>query len=217
MIEISDQSIYKDLHPIERLEKLFKEFSSDEILVTSSFGSSSGILLKLVNDVAPGHPIHFLDTGYHFKETLSYKELLTSHLGLNVIDVIPEKEEHAITSQFQIWRHNTEYCCFVNKVKPLNPLKEQHQVWISGIMSHQNANRANKQIFEKSRSILKFYPLLDLSKEEAALFNEIYEIPSHPLVAEGYQSIGCAQCTKKGEKREGRWAGETKTECGLHI
>ncbi len=208
---------YQSLYPTERLERLFKEYAAEQILVTSSFGGSSGILLKLLNDVAPGHPIHFLNTGYHFPETLAYKALLTKKLNLNVVEVAPEPTEHTLTSDFQIWRHNMEYCCFVNKIKPMNAIKQEHDVWVSGIMAFQNANRSGKQIFEQSKSLLRFHPLIDFSREEAALFSQLHGIAPHPLILKGFESIGCTHCTKKGRNREGRWSGTAKSECGLHA
>lgn len=207
---------YQSLHPTERLPRLFEEYPADKILVTSSFGGSSGILLKLLSDVVPGHPVHFLNTGYHFPETLAYKALLTETLDLNVIEVAPEPAEHAFTSEFQIWRHNAEHCCFVNKIKPFNTFKQEHEVWVSGIMAFQNSNRLEKGIFERANSTMKFHPLIDFSKEEAAIFSEIHELPPHPLITKGFDSIGCTHCTKKGKNREGRWAGRAKSECGLH-
>lgn len=207
---------HQSLYPTERLERLFGQYAADQILVTSSFGASSGILLKLLNKVAPGHPIHFLNTGYHFTETMVYKALLTRELGLNVVEVAPDHAEHTLTSDFQIWRHNPEYCCFVNKIKPMNVIRQEHEVWVSGIMAYQNANRSGKSIFEQSGSILKFHPLIDFSREEAALFSRLHDLPPHPLTLRGYASIGCTHCTMKGQDREGRWSGSTKSECGLH-
>ena len=99
----------------------------------------------------------------------------------------------------------------------MDRLKEGKKVWISGLLGYQNKHRKELPIFEQKSDILKFYPIIDVSEQEVKNYYETNQIPFHPLQAQGYESIGCAQCTVKGKGREGRWTNTSKTECGLHL
>ncbi len=208
---------YELLSGLERVEKIFNDFDSERILVTSSFGATSAILLHMISKVAPGQPVYFVNTGYLFEETLRYKEELSNQLGLNVIDTSSPINHYAFTQQNQSWKYNPDLCCFINKVGPTEKLRTGKDVWLSGLMRYQNANREKLQIFEPRPDLLKFHPIIDMTSEEVEMYATIYELPFNPLIYQGYGSIGCAHCTAKGEGREGRWLNNAKTECGLHI
>ncbi|QCK15990.1 phosphoadenylyl-sulfate reductase [Mangrovivirga cuniculi] len=208
---------YNDFQPEDRLKEFFNLFEEKDILLTTSFGSSSIVLLSMVSKIKPALPVYFIDTGYHFEETYEYKELIKDQLGLNLIEIHPEETKHQFTRKNKTWIANHDLCCMVNKVDPLEKIKRNHKVWISGLMAHQNANRSGLRIFEKSKGILKFHPLLDMTREDISLYKFIYQLPENRLIHKGYSSIGCIHCTKKGNGREGRWAGTDKTECGIHI
>ncbi len=210
-------SDYKSLTGPERLEKIFSQFDPEKILVTSSFGATSAILLHMIKKVAPNHPVYFIDTGYLFKETLTYKEALMDQLDLNVIDVGAKQNHHEFTKQNESWKYNSDLCCFINKVNPTDKLKVDKDIWISGLMRYQNENREKLRIFEPKEDILKFHPIIDMTLEEVQAYASIYELSFNPLIYQGYGSIGCTHCTVKGEGREGRWLNSTKTECGLHT
>ena len=132
----------------DRLIKLFEEFPPEKILVTSSFGTTSMVLLHLLSKVKPGHPVHFIDTSYHFPETLSYRDQLVKQLGLNVVEVKAEKKKNRFTKENQTWRFNQDLCCFINKVEPLDKIKGDYQVWVSGLLGFQNVHRKNLDVFE---------------------------------------------------------------------
>lgn len=208
---------YEPLMGSERLEKVFNDFSPERILVTSSFGSTAAILLHMISKIAPDHPIYFVNTGYMFEETIKYKERIAYQLGLNVVDVATASNRHQFTQDNETWKYNTDLCCHINKVDPTNKLRENKDIWISGVMRHQNANRANLRIFEPRKDLLKFHPIVDMTAEEVQAYETIYELPLNPLMYQGYGSIGCTHCTAKGEGREGRWLNSAKTECGLHT
>lgn len=210
-------SRYGNLTYLDRLKLVFEEFDPEKILVTTSFGGNSVVLLHLINKVRPGHPVYLINTGYLFKETLNYKQQLINELGLNVIDVHPNQRSHDFSSKHNVWEDNPDFCCFINKVEPMRELKKTHDVWISGLLRFQNANRAGMSFFEKQGELLKFHPIIDMTNEDLSLYRSIYELPAHPLSFQGYGSIGCVQCTKKGSGRAGRWKGMAKTECGLHV
>lgn len=208
---------YANLTPIERLQLLFESFPSDEILLTSSFGSSSSVVLHMMSKVQPDHPIYFVNTGYHFSETLVYKDQVAKAFGLNVLDISPKQNQFNFTKTNQTYLQNQDLCCFVNKVQPVNALKENHRIWISGLLKFQNANRESLNVFEKKTDIIKFHPIFDMTKEEVELYMYLHDLPKHPLIERGYSSIGCTHCTKAGTNRDGRWTGTQKIECGLHI
>jgi len=207
---------FKPLSPIERIEALYRYFDMEEVLMTSSFGTKSALLLYWVSNIQPQQPVHFLDTGYHFEETLTYKRYVARTFGLNVIDIKPNERLHQKTKADKLWSANPNQCCYVNKVLPLEQVKLDHQIWVSGLMAYQTPNRQQLNIFEQKDKIVKFYPLIDITK---AQFEQLYQaayLPVHPLQPLGYESIGCLHCTARGQGRNGRWCGNGKTECGLH-
>jgi len=208
---------YKLVSPLQRLEKLFAEFDHEDILVTSSFGTTSGILMGMVSKVAPGHPIHFIDTTFCFRKTLDYKRTLTDHLGLNIVNVLPSIDDNNMAREKNLWDIDPDACCNVNKVKPFEPYKANKKIWVSGLLMNSNPFRENLEIFEARNSIIKMHPNIDTTAEGFEQFLLDNNIPPHPMIDEGYESVGCTHCTVKGEGREGRWAGKSKTECGLHT
>ena len=208
---------YKPLSIEERIKELYKDFDVTEVMLTSSFAATSAFLLKLFSDVNKKQKVFFIDTGYHFDETLNYKKELTKKYGLNVKSISAIKEEHEFTTKDETWRKNPDFCCSINKVRPLETIKKHYSVWVSGLMEWQSDHRSSLNIFEERGEILKFYPLLDVTKEERDEFIEKHQLPFHPLVAKGYNSIGCTHCTVPGEDRSGRWNNNPKTECGLHL
>ena len=208
---------YKTLSPTERIAALYTDFDTSEVMLTSSFAATSAFLLKLFSDVNKNQKVYFIDTGYHFGDTLAYKEKLTELYGLDVKSISAIKEEHEFTTQDETWKKNPDFCCSINKVQPLEMIKKHYTVWVSGLMEWQSDHRASLDIFEMRGEILKFYPLLDISKEMRDKYIAEHQLPFHPLVAKGYNSIGCKHCTLPGEDRNGRWNNNPKTECGLHL
>lgn len=217
-LEIEElNSTYQPLSVRDRITKLYKDFNIDEIMLTSSFAATSAFLLKHISDAAVQQKVYFIDTGYHFEETLAYKEQLSKKYQLEVISISALKEEHEFTTNDQTWLKNPDFCCSINKVNPLDRVKKNYNIWISGLMKWQSDHRKTLDIFELRGDILKFYPLLDVSKEERDQFIKEHNLPFHPLVSKGYHSIGCKHCTVPGDDRSGRWNNNPKTECGLHL
>ena len=208
---------YGKLDPAERITELYKDFKMDEIMLTSSFAATSALLLKLFSDTNKKQIVYFIDTGFHFKETLIYKEYLIQLYDLNVEDVQAENLKHEFTVKDETWKKDPNYCCTLNKVEPISALKETHTLWVSGLMSWQSDHRNSLDIFEQRNGILKFYPLLDVTRDERENFIHDHHLPFHPLISKGYLSIGCTHCTAPGKGRDGRWNNNPKTECGLHL
>ena len=209
--------VYKPLDPLTRLEKVFADFDHEDILVTSSFGTTSGILMGMVSKVAPGHPIHFIDTTFCFKKTIGYKEALTRLLKLNIVNVLPSVEDNLNARESELWSTEKDKCCFLNKVKPFEPYKKKKKIWVSGLLMNQTPFRQNLEIFEKRGDIIKMHPNIDTSPEEFKAFLVNHFIPQHPMTLDGYESVGCTHCTVQGSGRSGRWQGSSKVECGLHT
>ncbi|WP_299225976.1 phosphoadenylyl-sulfate reductase [uncultured Psychroserpens sp.] len=208
---------YKTLSATERIKQLYKDFDVADVMLTSSFAATSAFLLKLFSDINKKQEVFFIDTGYHFEDTLQYKEELTKRYGLNVSSISAIEEEHKFTTEDETWKKNPDFCCSINKVRPLDIIKNKYKVWVSGLMEWQSDHRATLDIFELRGEILKFYPLLDITKEKRDAYIKAHDLPFHPLVAKGYNSIGCKHCTVPGEDRNGRWNNNPKTECGLHL
>ena len=209
---------YIELSLSQRIQEIYKDFSSGEMLITSSFAANSSFLLHLFSQNAPVKPkVYFIDTFYHFDETLSYKKELSKKYNLEVYNIIPDYEEPLKTRDEKMWQKNPDYCCHINKVKPIEQIKKHFNVWASGLMRSQNNHRKNLKVFEYKGNIIRFYPIIDIDVEERNEYIRKHNLDTNPLVFKGYNSIGCKHCTKKGADREGRWVGLAKTECGLHI
>lgn len=197
-----------------RVAQVFNSFK--DVLVTSSFGATSVVLLHIVSRIKPSCPIYFIDTGYHFRETIAYKERLERLLDLEVIDLKPDSERHKKTRNQQMWGQDPDKCCHINKVEPLRRVREQYKVWMSGLIGFQNRYRSDLEIVAEQEDIIKFHPLIDWNSSLVEEYIESHGLPQHPLKEQGFDSIGCTHCTIAGSGREGRWDGESKTECGLH-
>jgi len=200
----------------ERIKKLYNYFNEGEVLFTSSFGTKSVFLLHLIHQVRPNQKIYFIDTTYHFEETIAYKNKLIRLFNLNVESVRPKEAENDLTRDEQWWNEHPRMCCTINKVAPLEPIKAKHKVWISGLMAYQTEFRSRLNIFEKQGDMVKFHPLIDIDEGEFLYHLSYHNLPRHPLEEKCYGSIGCTHCTKPGEGRDGRWSGTGQKECGLH-
>jgi phosphoadenosine phosphosulfate reductase len=206
---------YKLLTPEERIREIYTDF--DRILLTSSFGTTAVFQLHLFYKQQIRQPVHFIDTTFHFRETMAYKEKLQRHFGLKIINIRPDPEWNNLSHENELWKFDPDQCCSINKVNPFEKIKENFDLWISGLMRWQSSHRDKLDIFEQRKGIVKFYPILDVTEKEALEYMGKYRLPIHPLKPLGYESIGCVHCTLKGKKRKGRWAQTVKTECGLHL
>ncbi len=200
-----------------RIRTLYEDFAPDKVLVTSSFAATSAYFLHIVSRIRPQQKIHFIDTGFHFPETLEYRRYLIGLFGLTVEDVRAEDWQHQFTADDKTYERDPDYCCSINKIQPLEAVKLNYHVWVSSLMRWQTDHRAGLPVFELRRGILKFNPMIDVTREERDRYIAEHQLPFHPLVARGYSSIGCTHCTAAGEGRTGRWVGKPKTECGLHL
>ena len=207
----------------ELLEKLIGTEFNGRIALVSSFGAEAAILLHMVSTIAPSTPVLFLDTRKLFVETLAYRDQLTERLRLtNVRTIKPLAENEAgLDPNGVLWASEPNRCCYFRKVLPLQRALEGFDAWITGRKSYQNMDRAHLPIFELADERVKINPLMGWDPDRVAQYMKDHDLPSHPLVAHGYPSIGCLPCTepvKAGEdQRAGRWRGQEKTECGIHL
>ena len=200
-----------------RIRQLYRDFDPAKVLVTSSYAATSAYFLHIISSIRPEQRIAFIDTGYHFAETIAYKKYLEERFGLSSFDVRAEAWKHEFTQKDETYKKDPDYCCAINKVEPLDLIKPNYHVWVSSLMRWQTDHRAGLDIFEERRGMLKFNPMIDVTREQRDAYIREHDLPFHPLVAQGYSSIGCSHCTVRGDGRSGRWAGKPKTECGLHL
>lgn len=201
----------------ERIRRLYDDFQLDKVLVTSSFAATSAYFLHIISSIRPDQIISFVDTRFHFPQTLAYRDELIKRFNLKVQDLRGDEYQHEWSVKNKLYESDPDFCCSINKVQPLETIKLNYHVWVSSLMSWQTDHRSKLEIFEERRGIIKFNPMVDVTKQERDVYIEKHDLPFHPMVAEGFSSIGCTHCTVKGEGRSGRWAGKPKTECGLHY
>lgn len=196
--------------------------------VTSAFGADSAVLLHLLSRVAPHVPVLFLDTGLHFEETVTFRRDLAEQLGLSVVDVRPERSvsQQADDLGDALWARDPDTCCGLRKTQPLRRMMRSFDGWATGVRRSQTPERAGTPVVEARRHddrwLVKVAPIATWSDDDVDAYLRAHDLPRHPLVAEGYASIGCAPCTARvapGEDpRAGRWASfDGKTECGIHL
>lgn len=194
----------------------------DRLAVVSSFGAESAVLLSLVAEVDPAMPVIFLETGKHFPETLMYRDRLCGRLGLRDIrSVRPDPAELAGPDpDGRLWARHADRCCYLRKVKPLQRALAGFDAWVTGRKRFQSGSRRRLPALELEDGRIKVNPLADWTRDDIERELTASGLPRHPLVAEGYTSIGCLPCTRRpaegGHDRSGRWADSTKTECGIH-
>lgn len=208
---------YAQLDFDERIQSLYRDFDPAKVLVTSSFAATSAYFLHIISRNRPDQVIHFIDTGFHFPQTLRYKEYLIDLFQLKTADLKAEDWKHEYTAKEKVYESDPDFCCSINKVEPLEAIKADYHVWVSSLMSWQSEHRAGMKILEERRGILKFNPMIDVTRAERDAYIREHHLPFHPLVLQGYGSIGCSHCTVKGQDRAGRWVDKPKTECGLHL
>jgi phosphoadenosine phosphosulfate reductase len=182
---------YAPLNFEQRLRQLYQDFPPEKILVTSSFAATSAYFLHVISTIRPEQVIHFIDTGYHFPETLNYRQYLIDLFQLQVVDVKAEDWKHQFTQQEQTYLKDPDFCCSINKVEPLEAIKPNYHVWVSSLMAWQTDHRAGLPLFEIRRGMIKFNPMIDVTREERDAYIREHHLPFHPLVNRGYSSIGC--------------------------
>ena len=194
--------------------------------ITSSFQAEDVIVLHMALQIQPRIPVLFLETGYHFPETLAYRDRIASEWDLNLVNIEPEQSVAEQESQFGIlYQSAPDRCCGLRKVEPLFRALGEYSTWVTGLRRQQSKSRANLQPHEfftlpSGRILAKLSPLAEWTARDVWHYAEQHSIPLLPLYDQGYTSIGCAPCTSlpfdPSDPRSGRWSGR-KLECGIHL
>ena len=207
-------------------EDLVRAMIRDEfpgrVAVVAAFGAETAVLLDLVAQVDRTTPVLFLETGKHFAETLAYRDSLAAHFGLtDVRSIAPDGAALAAEDPSgDLWSRDADRCCHLRKVAPLAQALSGFDAWITGRKRYHGDERERLLAIEAADGRVKINPLWDWQHDDVRAAFEDRRLPDHPLVAEGYPSIGCAPCTVRPHApeavRSGRWTHSTKTECGIH-
>jgi phosphoadenosine phosphosulfate reductase len=211
----------RDAHGIVELA-LTGEFAG-KTAVVSSFGAESAVLLHLMAQVDPNTPVLFLNTGKLFGETLRYRDRLQDVLGLgDVRSIAPSLGDRALNdAEGTLWSRDADACCHFRKTVPLAKALAPFAAQVTGRKRFQTRERADMQPVEYFDGRFRFNPLWQWDLHQLEAFTERNNLPRHPLVEDGYPSIGCMPCTRRvqaGEDyRAGRWSGMYKDECGIHL
>jgi phosphoadenosine phosphosulfate reductase len=195
----------------------------DKFAIASSMGD--GLLAHLAASVSPGVDILFLDTGYHFAETIGTRDAVAASYDVNVRTILPlltvtqQDAEHGS----ELWNRDPTSCCAMRKVEPLARALEPYVAWASGVRRDEAVTRRETGVVEwdEKRGKVKVNPIATWTQAEVDAYVEKHGVLVNPLAYDGYPSIGCAPCTHRvapGEDpRSGRWSGQAKTECGIHV
>jgi len=202
-----------EANPLDVLRWAGRTFG-DDLVVTASFGDAT--LVHLVSQTIPNADVVLLDTGYLFAETEWYAEQLRDRFGLRLRTVHPRPD-----AERDLWQTDPDACCRVRKVEPLERVLADKAAWVTGVRRSDMESRRLTPIVHEDlmRDVTKINPIANWTRDDVISYRLRHDLPEHPLADRGYSSIGCWPCTKpavNGDERSGRWAGQDKTECGLH-
>jgi len=199
-----------------------ENFGGDYVVASNM---QDAVLVSLAAKVRPGVDVLFLDTGYHFVETIGTRDAVEAVYDVNIVNVTAE---NTVAKQDQLFgkdlfAREPNECCRMRKVEPLSKALRGYSAWVTGIRRVEAPTRANAPLisWDKAFGLVKINPLAAWSDDDMQNYIDANDVLVNPLVFEGYPSIGCAPCTAKpaegSDPRSGRWAGQSKTECGLHA
>ena len=210
----------------EEIKTHIEKYRSEgkKIFTTSSFQSHSIVLLHILSRIDKSIPVYFINTGYHFAETVKFRDLISKEFGLTIVDIQPQTPKHLQKDSTGklLFTSDPDYCCHLNKVVPLDLILANNDVWINGVRGDQSAVRKAMKVEQPApHDTFRFHPMLDWTSKMIFDYQKEFDLPKHPLEAKGFFSIGCEPCTRKFDldmqERESRWFGMNKTECGLHT
>lgn len=209
--------------PAEIIAAAAETVGPGKLALVSSFGTESAVLIAYLAEVDRSIPVVFLDTGWLFEETLAYRDTLARQLGLtDVRTILPDAARLAeIDGARDLWFSDPDACCRIRKVEPLARALAGFDGWMNGRKRYQGGQRAAIPVVERDGARLKFNPLANLDRADVEAAHRRFNLPAHPLVAKGFNSVGCMPCTSRAapgeDARAGRWRGRAKTECGIHT
>jgi phosphoadenosine phosphosulfate reductase len=195
------------------------------LTMATAFGPEGCAIIHMLAEIEPRVRVFNLDTGYQFAETLELRDRIAERYGISVELVRPDTTvaEYEVRNGGPLYVTNPDQCCFDRKIVPLRRAVAGYDAWISSIRADQSAHRARADVvgWDPKFDLVKVNPLLDWTKRDVWAFVVANKVPYNPLHDRGYPSIGCWPCTRavaadESDERAGRWAGQAKTECGLH-
>lgn len=194
------------------------------IFTSSSFQTHSIPLLHMISRIDPSIPVYFLNTGYHFPQTIEFRDHIAELLNLNLVNLKPDtpKNMQLDPDGKLLFTSDPDHCCYLNKTQPMEQVLMYYDVWINGIRAEQNAFRSDMKVEQVAKhNVIRFHPLIGWTNKDIYQYRKEFNLPEHPLESKGYFSIGCEPCTRKldleMQTREARWYGLNKTECGLNT
>lgn len=195
-----------------------------KLFTTSSFQTHSLVMLHLISKIDNSIPVYFINTGYLFPETMSFRDEVADRFGLTVIDIksgTPRLMQRDASGRF-LFTADPDYCCYLNKTHPMETILASYDIWINGVRADQSAVRKAMKVEQPAPfNTMRYHPMLDWTNRDIFKYIRENDLPRHPLDANGYLSIGCEPCTRKVDpemsEREARWYGLNKVECGLHT
>lgn len=210
----------------EEIHLKLKEYQEKglKLFTSSSFQTHSIVLLHIVSEFDNSIPVYFINTGYHFPETITYRDEIADLFKLNIKTVsssTPRNMQKDAEGRL-LFTSDPDYCCYLNKVQPLDAILPEYDIWINGVRADQSAVRKSFNVEQAApHNTTRFHPMLDWDVRMIEKYIKEFKIPRHPLEEKGYLSIGCEPCTRKFDletyNRQGRWFGLNKTECGLNT
>ena len=214
--------LYGHLAAQPLLRAMIEQEFRGRIAAVSSFGAESAVILALIAEIDPATPVIFLDTGWHFAETITYRDRLVGLLRLtNLRSVAPAASDlHREDRDNSLFAGDPDRCCHIRKVLPLERALAGYEAWITGRKRYHGGERSHLDVIEDVDGRIKINPLAGWTQAQIAAEFRTRSLPVHPLVAQGYPSIGCVPCTSQAAAndriRSGRWIDREKTECGIH-
>lgn len=214
--------------PQEILRWALQDSGLQRVALASAFQAEGTCVIHMAARIRPDIPVLFLETGFHFAETLAFKQRLTEQLSLNVVDLVGDHTEDSQARAFgpRLYERDPSQCCELNKVIPFNRALRDLDGWITSMRRDSAWTRSDTPIVdqyehEPGLNLVKVNPIANWSRQQVWSYMKEHDLPHNPLYDLGYASIGCAPCTRMlfpGEdERAGRWSGRMKTECGIHI
>lgn len=194
------------------------------LFTSSSFQSHSLVLVHILSRIDRTIPVYFINTGYHFPETIQFRDYITALFGLNTRDLkseVPKYMQRDSEGKL-LFASDPDHCCYVNKTQPMDDILRSYDVWINGVRADQSAVRAAMKVEQPAaHGAIRFHPMLDWTPKMIWQYQKEFNLPKHPLEEKGFVSIGCEPCTRRldpnMQEREARWYGLKKAECGLHT
>lgn len=218
---------FERVEPLEIVRWALEDSGIERIAIASAFQAEGTCVMHMASQIRPDLEVLFLETGFHFAETLAFKERLSERLGITVTDLVGAYtvEEQAREFGERLYERDPSRCCEVNKVRPMFEALQKFDAWITAYRRDSSPTRADAPILDRyelepGRLMVKINPVANWTRKDTWTYLKANDLPHNPLYDLGYASIGCAPCTRmrfEGEhERSGRWAGLSKWECGIH-